>query len=168
MSRSASITRRLGMRLVIEAEQMKHAVHDEMAEMIANGFSCSAASRSDGLEGEHDVAEQNRRAGGRARPRLPGRERQHIGRRVLPAVIAVEPLLLGSVGEGDAELDRRRRTRAQSRHAARHGVGRPLRARAVRLPDKPRLQPAQRRGDVDRSGQFHHDSPARAARSRAS
>ena len=92
------------MRQVIVTEQMEEAMNNQVAEMIGNRLALLGSLTRDGLEGEHNIAEQNRCAGRKAKPRLPSRKRKHICRHVPPPIIAIESLLLGSVGEGDAKL----------------------------------------------------------------
>ena len=80
---SASIVGCLGVVPMIEAEQMQHAVHDEMAEMVGSGFFCSAASRATVSKASTTSPSRTGASGGQRRSRLPGRKGQHIGRRVL-------------------------------------------------------------------------------------
>ena len=74
---------------MIEAEEMKDAVHGQMAEMVGQGLILHGGFLNQGFQGEHDIAEQNRRAGRKAGSPLPGWKGQHIGRRVMPTVVAV-------------------------------------------------------------------------------
>src|SRR6185312_8141568 len=73
--------RRLGGGLVVEAQEMQHAVDHEMRQMIGERLLLFARLGGDGLEGEHDVAEEARRAG-RRRTALAA-EGEHGGRLVL-------------------------------------------------------------------------------------
>ena len=66
--------------VVIIAEEMQKSVHDEMLHMMLERDALSRASRCDGLQRQHDIAEKARivvvdRNGG------PGGKRQHVGRR---------------------------------------------------------------------------------------
>ena len=59
----ASIALGLGVALVIEAEEMQHAVHDEMGDVIGERGMCLLARlREHGLGGEHHIAERPRLA----------------------------------------------------------------------------------------------------------
>ena len=67
--------------------------------MIGDRLALLLRLARDGLEGEHDIAEQQRRTGRGRGAGLPGREGEHVGRPVDPAPVAIEPPLLGVVGE---------------------------------------------------------------------
>src|SRR6266436_429980 len=139
---------------MIVAEEMKDAVHDQMAEMVRERLTLLDRLAHDGLEGEYDVAEQERRLGRSGRSRLPGWKREHVSRSVLPPIIAIELPLLGIVSEGDAKLDVRRREPGGIASDPFCGWTNPLPVGAMC-------------GDIDRQDPPHHDPPARMVRSRA-
>jgi hypothetical protein len=61
---------------VIVAEEMQHAMHDQMPDVMGERFALRRRLARNRLEGQHDVAEEARFAGG---------EGQDVGRRVLAA-----------------------------------------------------------------------------------
>src|SRR5438874_7160906 len=83
---------------VVEAEQVEHAMHDEMAQMIRDGLVLVGSFAAHRFEGEHDIAKQHRLVRSR-RVRRPLREGQDVGRHVLAAIGAIEMPLLGIAGE---------------------------------------------------------------------
>ena len=91
--------RRCTSRLMVVAEQMKDAVHDQVSQVVGERLTLLGRFTSHRLERQYDVSEQERRAGRGAHSRLPGWKREYIGRRILPPEEAVEPMLLGVVGK---------------------------------------------------------------------
>ena len=75
-------------------------------EMVGQRLALLRRLARDGLEGEHDVAEQDRRAGRRLLVPVGQREGQHVGRGILAAPSPVQLALLGIVGQDDADQDR--------------------------------------------------------------
>jgi hypothetical protein len=94
--------RRRTSRLMVVAEQMKDAVHDQVSQMIGERLILLGRFASHCLECKHDISKQERRAGRGAHSRLRGWKREYIGRRILPPEEAIEPLLLGVVGKYNA------------------------------------------------------------------
>jgi hypothetical protein len=75
--------------LMVVAAEVKHAVHDRLGEVLGV------------LGADHHVAELART---RDRPDLVDRKREHVGRAVDPAVLAVERVDLRGADEGDREV----------------------------------------------------------------
>src|SRR5690242_1984091 len=97
---------------------MKHAMHGKMDEMVPNRLLLLGCFLRHGFQREHDVAEERRRAWRESGSWLPDRKGQHIGGCIQPAIVAVELLLVGSVAEGNAELDSAPPCQSQGRRAA--------------------------------------------------
>jgi hypothetical protein len=64
---------------MITAKEMKDAVHDQMADVVAEWLKLLVRFASHGLKGEHNVAEKKRRPGWGMNPWFPGPECKHIG-----------------------------------------------------------------------------------------
>ena len=54
-------------------------MHDQMADVVTERLNLLVRFASHSLEGEHNVAEQKRRARWDTHPRFPGPKRKHIG-----------------------------------------------------------------------------------------
>ena len=93
---------------MIAAEQMEDAVHDQVAEVVDKPLALLVRLASHRLEGEHHVAEQKRRIGRNVCSRFPSAKCEHVSRSILPPISVIEPLLLGIVGQHNAEFDPRR------------------------------------------------------------
>jgi len=63
---------------MIIAEQMKDAMDDQMAKVVAERLKLLDRFASHRLEGKHDVAQQNRSVGWGGCPRFPGPKRKYI------------------------------------------------------------------------------------------
>ena len=102
----------------------------------------------DGLEGEHDVAEQNAARRAACASRLPGREGQHVGRRVLAAVVAVKAAAAPRrrSGRRSSTISCRLAPGAAVRYSGRRGLARQCSAARTDRAAKP----AQRRSHLDR------------------
>src|SRR3954447_5416539 len=86
--------------LVIVADQMQESVHRKMAEMMIERLLFVVGLLARRLVGYCDIAEHARRIVGRARSRrLQRRKRQHVGRLVDAAPIAVQGLNPGIIGQ---------------------------------------------------------------------
>ena len=94
--------------LVVVAEQMQKAVHREMREMMLERLAFGAASRAVVSIGDDDVAEQRRRCARCAARALLRRKRQHVGRLVVAAPVAIERLDRRIIGQHDSKLRARR------------------------------------------------------------
>ena len=92
-------------RLVIIAEQMEHAVHNQVREMAGERLCCCSSASRPPLQGERNVAEQHWRSGQPGCVGVPGGKGEHIGRTIDPAPVAVEPPLLGVAVEVTARLE---------------------------------------------------------------
>ena len=91
--------------LVIVADQMQEAVDRKMAEMMVERLLFVVGFFARRLIGDGDIAEHARRVVGRARSgRLQRRKRQHVGRLVDAAPVAVQRLNPGIVGQHDREF----------------------------------------------------------------
>ena len=85
---------------VIVTDQMQETVDREMAEMMIERLLLVIGLPARGFIGDGDVAEHARRIVGPARAgRLQGRKRQHVGRLVDAAPVAVEGANAGVVGQ---------------------------------------------------------------------
>ncbi len=90
---------------VIVADQMQEAMHRQMAEMMIERLLLVIGLLARGLIGDGDVAEHPRRVVGTDRAgRRQGRKRQHVGRLVDAAPVAVERANAGIVGQHDREF----------------------------------------------------------------
>src|SRR5215831_7129418 len=94
----------VGLSFMVITKQMKHAVDDQMAEVIAKQHDPLFHFASHRLESEYNIAEQHRSAGYDGRTRLPGGKREHICRSIVPAISAIELPLVGVVGQHDPEF----------------------------------------------------------------
>ena len=91
--------------LVVVADQMQEPVDRQMAEVMIERLLFVVGLFARGLIGDGDVAEHARRVVGRGRAgRLQRRKRQHVGRLVDAAPVAVERADAGIVGQHDREL----------------------------------------------------------------
>src|SRR5256714_1046232 len=148
---------------VVKAEQVEHAMHDEMAQMIRDRLVLFGSLAAHRFKGKYDIAEQHRLVRSRRRERAL-REGQDVGRRVLAAIGAIEMPLLGIVGEHNVDNELPGAAVAERRLRCTHGDR--GRMRAV-------IEPGiagNRHLDRGFGGQLVHvgSSPPRAARSRAS
>ena len=109
----------------------------------------------------------HRRAGRKWSSRLPGRKGQHIGRRVMPTVVAVETPLLGSVGEDDPEFDGSLPRQLQGCPAPRESEFSSFARETFGRGTQPDPASASQ-CDVDRASRIHQGSPGRPTFSRAS
>ena len=90
---------------VVVADQMQEAVDREMAEMMIERLLFVVGFAPRGLIGDRDVAEHARRIVGPAGAgRLQRRKRQHVGRLVDAAPVAVQRADAGIVGQHDREF----------------------------------------------------------------
>ena len=78
-----------------------------MANVVAKRLNLLVRFPYHRLEGEYNVAKQQRRAGWHVRPRLPSPKCKHVGRSILTAVSAIELQLPDVVGQSDPKLDPR-------------------------------------------------------------
>ena len=83
---------------------MQEPVHRQMAEMMIERLFLFIGLFARGLVGDGDIAEHPRRVGRGARGRLQRRKRQHVGRFVDAAPVAVERADAGVVGQHDGKF----------------------------------------------------------------
>ena len=106
---------RLVIALVIVADEMQESMHREMREMVREGLALGVRFALRRLVGDHDIAEQARPVAQVGLPLIPGanrvryssglgRERQHVGRRILAPPIAVERPDRQIIGQHDSNL----------------------------------------------------------------
>ena len=89
---------------MIETEQMKKAVHDEVTHMLGDGFALIPRLAQHRLAREDHIAQQARASD--ALQFAVIRESQDVGRTILPAVGPVEIADQGVIGQHDACFDR--------------------------------------------------------------
>ena len=90
---------------VIVADQMQETVHREMAEMMVERLLFLVGLPARRLIGDRDIAEHARRIVGPCRPgRLQRGKRQHVGRLVDAAPVAVQRADAGIVGQHDRKF----------------------------------------------------------------
>src|SRR5262245_13468767 len=90
--------------LVVVADQMKEAMHREMTQMMVKGLVFLVGFPPGRLIGDRDVAEHARHVIGRIAGWLQRGKRQHVGRLVDAAPVAVERPDAGIVRQHDGEL----------------------------------------------------------------
>ena len=155
-SPSISSASRVG--LVIVAEEMQKAMHREMGEMMQERLAFVARIRAPASHRRSTMSPSNA-AGPVARR---GRKRQHIGRLVVAAPVAVERADRRVVGEQDADLAVRAGARRGGRGDRRaHGL---LRPRLLRPTAASATWMSIDRRDSCRSRRRRHSLASRLAR----
>ena len=118
-------------------------------EMVGQRLALLRRLARDGLEGEHDIAEQDRRAATAAARPVGQREGQHVGRGILAAPGPVQRALLGIVGQDDADEDRPVGRPSVRRRAPRAPLPRPATRHRGRRSQPQRSRRSRGHGDLD-------------------
>src|SRR5262245_9629175 len=92
--------------LVIVAEEMQETMDREVGEMVSERLALGFGFAADGLIGDDNVAEMVRRVAAMLRRRR--RKRQHVGRRIVAAPVAIERTDRRIIGQHDSKRARRR------------------------------------------------------------